>query len=141
MIKTLKKLPIVTKLVYLLTLILFILWVIPTILSYMNNLNEYKERTQALNNISSKYAINDETKEFSQEQFKEDTKKLFSQVVIKKVDEKNYKINIKMKQENLKSFNSFLETFSLRYYAKVTQPLEFKVKDEMINLTMTVQAF
>ena len=136
-----KKIPLVTKLVYLFTLILFILWVIPTILSYMNNLNEYKERTQELNNISSKYAINGETKEFSQEQFKEDTKQIFSQVVIKELEEKNYKINIKMKQENLKSFNSFLETLSLRYYVKVTQPLEFNVKDEIINLTMTVQAF
>ncbi len=141
MIKTLKKLPLVTKLIYLLTLVLFISWVIPTIFSYMSDLNEYKERTQAFNNISSRYAITTESKIFSEVNFKADTKALFSQVSVKELGEKNYKINIKMKQENLKSFKSFLETLSLRYYVKVTQPLEFNVKDEMINLTMTVQAF
>jgi len=141
MIKTLKKLPLVTKLIYLLTLVLFISWVIPTIFSYMSDLNEYKERTQTFNNISSRYAITTESKIFSEVNFKADTKALFSQVSVKELGEKNYKINIKMKQENLKSFKSFLETLSLRYYVKVTQPLEFNVKDEMINLTMTVQAF
>ena len=141
MFKSIKKLPIITKLLYLLTLIIFIIWVIPSIILYMTNLNNYETRTQALNNVSSKYAITAQTKKFSEANFKEDNKLLFSQVEIKKLDEKSYRIDINMKKENLKSFKKFLETLSLRYYLKVSKPLEFKIKNELITVKIMVETF
>lgn len=140
MSETLKKIPLITKFLYLLAIILLIAWVVPTIITYINNTNGYKEHHQEIQKASSRYAITAPTKEFSTKVFKEETKSLFSKVDIKELGQKKYEVHIQIKKEDLKKLKGFIETISLRYYVEIIQPLKLDAKEETINLKMTLKA-
>lgn len=140
MLETLKKIPLITKLVYLLTIIILIAWVIPTALTYISNMDGYKQSNEEFKKASSKYAITAPTQAFSRKIFMEETKPLFSKVDIKELGEKKYEVHIQIKKEDLKKLKGFIETISLRYYVEIIQPLELDAQEEIINLKMRLKA-
>jgi len=140
MSETLKKIPLINKLVYLLAIIILIAWVVPNIITYINNMEGYKEHNQELQKASSKYAITAPTKAFSPTVFQEEIKPLFSKVNITELGQKKYEVAIQIKKEDLKKLKGFIETISLRYYVEIIQPLKLDAKEETINLKMMLKA-
>ncbi|CAA6827479.1 MAG: Unknown protein, partial [uncultured Sulfurovum sp.] len=113
MLEKFKNTSLVTKLLYLLALILFVAWVIPQMSSYYSSVNSYEQHLQELRNTSSKHGINEKPRKFSEALFKKDTELLFSKVTTQPLEEKQYIINIQLKKEDLKKFHTFLDTLSL----------------------------
>ena len=137
----LKNTSFITKLLYLLALIIFIAWIIPTMNTYYSNINTYKENKEKLNNLAIKHSLSTETQKFSTKVFKQKSELLFSKVEIKDIGEKIYEVHITMKKEDLKSFHTFIETISLRYYVEITKELELTTEDEVITAKMILKAF
>ena len=136
MLESLKNQSIVTKTLYLLALLLFILWVIPSMVSYYSDMEQYKSSQQEIVKLASKYGVDSQTQPFSQEQFYKDTDKIFEKVTVKKLDEKRY--SIEMKREDLNSFYNFINTLSLRYYVQIDGELKFKAKDDIVNVSFII---
>ena len=138
MLENLKNQSIVTKILYLLALLLFVFWVIPSMVSYYSDMENYKESKQEIVKVSSKYGLDVNTKVFNQEMFQENTEKIFQKVTVEKLDEKRYIINITMKKENLKNFHNFIDTLSLRYYVQIDGELKFIAKDDTVNVSFII---
>jgi len=138
MVEKFKNTSIVTKILYILALILFFAWVIPSMVSYYSNVNKYEKSVNEIEKISSKYALTSEAKPFTVEAFKESAKVLFSKVDINPLSTNRYEVSIKMKREDIKSFHTFVETLSLRYLVQIDGALEFKANDEDIEAKMTL---
>jgi len=135
----LKNLSLMTKLLYLLSIIVFVLWVIPQMKAYYTNINKYEKNLQALENISSNYGLELHTKKFSKALFQQNSELLFEKVTVEDSSNNTYLVNIKLKKEDLKSFYTFIETISLRYYVEIDENLEFKIDDDFINTTMILK--
>ena len=141
MLKKLKNLSIMTKLLYLFAFILFIVWVIPMMNTYYSNVNTYEKNMKEIKMVSEKYGISTHAKKFSETSFIQDTELLFSKVSLKNLGNSLYKVIIRMKKEDLKSFHTFIETLSLRYYVEIKNKLEFKTEDEEVTVKFTLKAF
>lgn len=140
MLTKLKNLSFMTKLLYLASIIVFALWVIPQMQTYYTNVNKYKQRVQALENISTNYNIELNTKEFSKELFKKNSELLFEKVEIDDLDDGTHRVNISIKKEDLKSFHTFLETLALKYYVEIEEDLLFQIEAETIKIRMMLKA-
>jgi len=138
MLKNLKNQSMVTKVLYLLSLLLFILWVIPSMVSYYSDMEHYKRSKQEVTKLLSKYGVDGETQLFTKELFQKNTEKSFKKVTVQKLDEKRYYIKIEMKREDLKNFHNFIDTLSLHYYVQIEGELKFKAKDDTVNAFFTV---
>lgn len=141
MLEKFKNTSLLTKLLYLLALIIFVAWVIPKMSSYYSSVNAYQQNSQALKTMASKHGISTNPQTFSAVLFKRESELLFSKVSIANLEDKQYKVNITMKKEDLKTFHSFIETISLKYYVKIVNDLEFTSDDETVNVQMILEAF
>ena len=141
MLNKLKNLSIMTKLLYLFAFILFIVWIIPMMNTYYANVNAYEKNMKEIKMVSEKYGISTHAKKFSETSFTQDTELLFSKVSLKNMGDSLYEVNIRMKKEDLKSFHTFIETLSLRYYVEIKNKLEFKTEDEEVTVKFTLKAF
>jgi hypothetical protein len=141
MLEKIKSSSLMTKLLYIFAFILFAVWVLPKISSYYTNVNSYQQSIQELESISSKHGLSIKTQKFSESSFKQTIELLFSKVEIKNLDEELYAVHITMKKEDLKSFHTFIETLSLRYYVEIKDDIEFKTEAETVNVVMTLKTF
>ena len=133
MLENFKNQSIVTKVLYLLALLLFIAWVIPSMVSYYSDMEHYKGSQQEVAKLSSQYGVEVETQIFTKERFQKNTESIFEKVTVEQIDAKRYKINIAMKREDLKNFHKFIDTLSLHYYVKIEGALMFKAKENVVN--------
>ena len=138
MLENLKNQSMVTKVLYLFALLLFILWVIPSMVSYYSDMEQYKGSQREIAKLSSKYAVDADTQRFSKELFQQNTETIFEKVTVKKLDENRYSIDIEMKREDLKNFHNFIDTLSLRYYVQLEGELKFKAKDDTVNASFVI---
>lgn len=141
MLESIKKPSLLTKILYVIALILFIIWVIPTISSYYTKVSSYEKNLKELNTMAAKQGINVKTQKFSITSFKKDNASLFQKIDITQVDENLYAVNMTIKKEKLEKFYTFLNTISLHYYVEVQNKLEFRSKDKIINIKMKLRAF
>ncbi len=139
MLETLKKQSTVTKILYLLAILIFLGWVIPTMLTYYSNVNRYEKNQKSIEKLFQEYGLKSETKLFNKELFKEETEQLFKKVNVSELDSNRYKIEINLKKENLKSFHNFIDTLSLRYFVQIEGDLNFKAKDETITVSFIIE--
>ena len=138
MLENLKNQSMVTKVLYLLALLLFILWVIPSMVSYYSDMEHYKGSQREISKLASKYGVNSNTQLFTKKLFEKNTEKIFENVTVTKLDEKRYIIQIEMKREDLKNFHNFIDTLSLRYYIQIDGELKFEAKDDVVDASFTV---
>ena len=141
MLNTIKSSSLFTKLLYITAFVLFIVWILPTISGYYTAVNNYKESVKELESFSTQHGVSAETQKFSESAFKYNTELLFSKVEIKNLGAKLYKVNIKMKKEDLKSFHAFIESIALRYYVEIKDAIQFTSQEENINVKMILEAF
>ncbi len=141
MFETVKNSSLMTKLLYLLALILFVIWVLPQINAYYTHLNEYEKVYKELQDIAKKHNIELKTTKFSQSTFKQESEQLFDKVKVKQLDTQQYEVTIKTQQAKLKKFYTFIETLPLHYYAEAKEALVFTAKEGDITIKMRLQAF
>jgi len=136
MLEKFKQTSLVTKILYLLAIVLFLVWVIPSMVNYYSNVNEYEKSLQEIHVTATKYSLNDDAKPFTADGFKANTETLFSNVVVSSSGDNRHEVTIKMKREDIKKFHTFVETLSLRYLVKIEDALEFKANDDNIEAKM-----
>jgi len=137
-----KKISTITKLFYLLALLLFLAWVVPSIMSYYNNVKTYQKRSKKIESLASKYELSTQGEKFSEASFLKYLQSLFSKVTLKPLTQKNkYELTITLRPEELKKFYDFIETLSLRYRVKLKENLSFNVKNKLITAKMQLTAF
>ncbi len=140
MLSKFTSLSIITKLLYLLALLLFIVWVIPQMSNYYTNVNKYEQNKQKIDALSLKYGLSSEAQIFTEQAFKTNSELLFSKVDIIHLHDKTYVAHIQMKKDKLDTFHTFLESLSLKYYVQIKDTLEFTTEDEIITIKMTLEA-
>jgi len=138
MLENLKNIPILTKLLYLLALLFFALWVVPSMSAYYSEVNDYQNNIAEIEQSVTKYGLENNTKEFSADKFKQNAELLFDAVDVQSLSEGKYKVTMKMKKEDIKKFHTFLEKISLRFYVKVVGALEFNSKEKELEVKMTL---
>jgi len=138
MLEKFKNIPLMTKILYLFTVVLFLVWFIPSMLNYYSKVNEYDKKLQEVQNEASKYSVTLKTKPFDLDVFKESADALFSKVVVNSKGDHKHKVMIKIKREDIKKLHTFIETLSLRYLVKIEGALKFKADDEGIQASMTL---
>jgi len=141
MLSGLKNLSLLSKIVFLLSLVLLFIWVIPNMVNYYKNVQKYELKVKELKKLSMKSDINGEAKIFNSQEFKHDLEERFSKVEIASDKDKIYQVTIEMSKDKIDEFNDFLETLSLRYLVKVNGALEFSEQDKNLEVKMTLQSF
>jgi hypothetical protein len=137
-----KKIPTITKIFYLLALLLFLAWVVPSIMSYYNHLKSYQKSSKEIQSLASQHDLSIQGEKFSEASFRKYLQSLFSKATLKPLTQKNkYELTIKLKPEELKKFYNFLETLSLRFRVKLKENLSFDIKDKIITAKMQLTAF
>lgn len=137
MLKGLKKLSLMSKVLFLLSLVVLFIWVIPKMVNYYENVHKYEAKVKALHQISSQYGIAGEAQPFTIELFKKDTASLASKVMVESPEDKVYNLTMYIDKDKISNFNSFLETLSLRYLIKIDGALQFEEKDKALEVKMT----
>jgi len=139
MLAGLKQLPLVSKILFALSLVILLAWVIPTMVNYLKNVKAQEEQIIQLTKSSSKYGITENAKNFNKDSFIEDASKNVSKASVKFLDDKSYAIQLEVEKDKINNFNTFLETLSLRYLVKIVSPITFKEQDKLIEIKMTIQ--
>ena len=140
MLAGLKQLSLVSKIIFIISLIILFAWVIPTMVNYFKNVQTQEQQVVELQKNSSKYGISaGNTKKFNEESFIQDALNSVSKASVKSLDDKSYALKVEVEKGKIGDFNKFLESLSLRYLVKVTSPITFKEQDKHIEVTMTIQ--
>jgi hypothetical protein len=140
MLAGLKQLPLVSKIIFIISLVILFAWVIPTMVNYFKNVQDQEQQVLELQKNFSKYGIKSEdTKVFNKENFIQDALDYVSKASVDSLDDKSYSLKLEVDKGKIGDFNKFLETLSLRYLIKVTSPLKFEEKDKYIEVKTTIQ--
>jgi hypothetical protein len=140
MLTGLKQLPLISKVIFIISLIILFVWVIPTMVNYFKNVQAQEQQVTELQKNSSKYGITTgDTKKFNEESFIQDALDNVSKASVVSLDDKSHALRLEIEKAKIGDFNKFLETLSLRYLVKVTSPITFKEKDKFIEVKMTIQ--
>ncbi|MBU1668821.1 hypothetical protein KKC13_10425 [bacterium] len=137
MLAGLKKLSLMSKILFLLSLVVLFIWVIPKMVNYYENVHKYEAKVKELQQIGSQYGIAGEAQPFTIELFKKDTASLSSKVIVESPEDKVYNLTMHIDKDKISNFNSFLETLSLRYLVKIDGALQFEEKDKVLEVKMT----
>jgi len=137
-----KKLSTITKIFYLFALLLFLAWVVPSIMSYYSNVKTYQKSSKKIASLASQYELSTQGEKFSKASFLKYVQSRFSKATLRPLTQKNkYELTISLKPEELKKFYNFIETLSLRFRVKLKENLNFNVKNKIITAKMQLTAF
>ncbi len=135
-----KSLSPITKFLFIVSLLLLFLWVIPRMLSYYKNEKLYNQKVTELEKLDTR-EINSDAKIFHAEVFRIDAETYFDKVTVKSIPNNKYKINITFKKDALPRFHSFLKDLSLNYRVALDDKLIYKDINKSLQVTMIVKPF
>ena len=135
-------LSLLSKLLIILSLLLLFLWVVPTVLSYYKNLNQYNSKKSSLHEVNVKHGITEMAEKFNIEKFKADSSIHFLAVRVDSQKEGEHQISIDVEKDKIKLLNSFIETLALRYLVSIeNNELKLEEKDKLLVATFTLKEF
>lgn len=133
----LKKISLLSKILFVLSLVVLFIWVIPKMVNYYENVHQYEIKVKELEKISAQHDVTEEAKPFNLELFKQETAILSSNVLVESPEEKVYNLTIYLDKDKISNFNNFLKTLSLRYLVKIDGALRFEEKEKVLEVKMT----
>jgi len=128
-----------TKIWFVVSLLILFAWVIPTMVSYYKNQKLYNQKEELLNNLDYREGAQLEAKPFHSEVFKNDAKKYFEKVEVSSMDNDAYEVHIAMDKAKIGMFSSFLKNLSMDYAVRVEDGILFEDSNESINITMILK--
>lgn len=139
MLAELKQLPLLSKIIFVLSLILLFIWVIPNMFEYYKNVKILEQKEQYFKKVKMQYDIVGEAKKFDVKEFKEDVQRFTSNVELVPNAKDEYTVQITLDKSNIYEFNSLLESLSLRYLVKIIAPLEFSQKEKQLQIKLILK--
>ena len=135
-------LSLISKVVFTVSLLVLFIWVVPNVVSYYKNVDNYNVKKSKLNEVSSKHHIEESAKVFSIEVFKKETASLFTDVNIEVSETNVYNLTVQVDKNKIKNFNTFIETLPLRYLVVVKDnELRLEEKEQIVEIKFTLEAF
>jgi len=135
-----KSLSPMTKIIFVVSLLLLFLWVIPTMFSYYKNEKLYNQKIVELEKLDTR-EVNSEAKRFHAEVFKIDAENYFDKVSVTSIPNNKYKIDILFMKEAIPKFHVFLRDLSLNYRVVLDDKLVYKDVNKSLQVTMIVKPF
>ncbi|MCK4441102.1 MAG: hypothetical protein KAU90_03790 [Sulfurovaceae bacterium] len=135
-----KSLSPMTKILFVVSLLLLFLWVIPTMISYYKNEKIYNQKSSELEKLDTR-EVNSEVKRFHTEVFKIDAETYFDKVSVTSIPNNKYKIIINFIKDDLPKFHAFLRDLSLNYRVSIDDNLIYKDVNKSLQVTMIVKPF
>ena len=136
----LKSLSPMSKISFVISLLLLFLWVIPTIVSYYKNEKLYNQKVIELKKLDTR-EITSDTKIFHSEVFRIDAETYFDKVAVTSIPNNKYKIKITFAKEALPKFHAFLKDLSLNYKVSVDDNLVYEDINKSLQVTMKIKPF
>ncbi len=134
--KKIKSISPMTKLWFLISLLVLGLWVVPTMVSFYKNQKIYNTKTALLNSLDHREGAQLEAKPFHSEVFRQDAEEYFDKVEVSSVENDDYEVIVHVKQQDLNTFHTFIKNLSMDYAIKIENE-ELIYRD--INGTMSVK--
>jgi len=130
----------IPKLLFMGSLVLLFVWVIPKILNHYQNIKSYDSKKSELEETYRKYNIVDKAKKFSLEIFKKETESIFSDVRVESKEGKDYMVTLQVDKNKIQKINSFIESLSMHYLVKIkNSELKFEEKNQVIEVQFILE--
>jgi uncharacterized membrane protein YhiD involved in acid resistance len=129
-----------TKLLFIGSLALLFVWVVPKVANYYQNIKSYNSKKSELEESYRKYNIADKAEKFTVESFKKEAEAIFSDVNVKPESEHEYRVTIQVDKNKLQTINRFIESLSLHYLVKIkNNELTFEDKEPLIEVKFILE--
>jgi uncharacterized protein YaeQ len=130
----------ITKLLFIGSLLLLFVWVIPKMVTHYQNIKSYESKKNELEETYHKYNIVDKAQKFTLESFKKETESIFSDVHVESQSEHEYMVTLQVDKNKIKKINNFIESLSLRYLVKVKESeLKFEEKKQVLEVQFILE--
>ena len=139
--KKLKAISPMTKIWFVISLLILFLWVIPTMISFYKKEKIYNNKAQELSVLDTREGAHLEAKAFHAGLFKADAKRYFSSVEVTAIANNAYEVKIVMEKSKITTFNSFLKKISLEYAVGIEDNITFKEVDDSISVEMLLKPY
>jgi len=130
----------ITKIWFIISLLVLLLWVIPNMVSYYKNQKIYTQKLSQIEELDKRENRLD-VKKFHSEVFKTDAKKYFDKIEVTSASNNTYKITLLFKKEALPKFHSFLKDISLNYKVSVEDKILYREVNKSMRVDMIVKPF
>ncbi len=139
--KKLKTISPMTKILFVVSLLVLLLWVIPTMVSFYKKEKTYNSKVQKLTVLDKREGTRVEAKAFHVGMFKKDAERYFSSVEVNSIDNNAYAVEIVMEKSQISTFNAFLKKISLEYLIGIEDNLIFKDVNDSMSVKMVLEPY
>jgi len=136
------KLSLINKLLIIFSFLLLFLWLIPNMVNYYENLNQYNSKKSSLKEVNLKHGVTKEAQKFNSKLFKSEVSTLFKEVLVVSMSEGKHHVAVQLEKDKIKTFNSFIESLALHYFVSIeNNELKFEEKNKILEVTFTLKEF
>ena len=130
----------IPKLLFIASLVLLFIWVVPKMLNHYQNIKNYDNKKNELEETYRKYNIVDKAQKFNLEAFKKETESIFSDVRVEPKEENQYTVTLQVDKNKIEKINSFIESLSLHFLVKIkNNELKFEEKKQAIEVQFILE--
>ena len=137
----LKKILPITKICFVISLLVLFLWSIPTMVSYYKNKKLYENRVEQLNRLDQRTGGHLDAKPFHSEVFRVDAENYFNSVKVMSVQDNAYEVIIIINKEKISDFHTFLENISLNYAVNVNNDIDYEEVNKSMRIKMVIKPY
>ena len=137
----LKRISPMTKIWFVVSLLILLLWVIPTMVSFYKKQKIYNSKVQELTVLDKREGTRAEAKAFHVGVFKKDAERYFSSVEVNSIANNAYEVDIMMEKSQVSTFNSFLKKISLEYIIGIEDNLLFNEINDSMSVKMVLKPY
>jgi hypothetical protein len=130
----------ITKVWFVISLLVLLLWVVPNMVSYYKSQKIYNQKVSQIEKIDKRENRLD-IKNFHSEVFKLDAKKYFNKVEVVSTPNDSYNVTILFAKEALPKFHTFLKDISLNYRVSIEDSLVYEDVNKSIRVNIVVKPF
>ncbi len=134
----LKSISPMTAIWFVVSLLVLLLWVIPTMVSYYKNQKIYNQKVEILNTLDHREGAQLEAKPFHSEVFRLDAEKYFDKVEVTSVANDKYEVLIHLNKVKLDAFYDFLKNLSLNYAVSIDDNLIYEDNNDSMHVKMVI---
>jgi hypothetical protein len=130
-----------SKVWFVVALLILLLWVIPTMVSFYKKQKIYDKKVQELQVLDKREGVHSEAKVFHVGVFKKDAERYFSSVEVDSIANNAYEVEMVMEKSQIQVFNAFLKKISLDYAIALEDNLLFKEVNDSMSVKMVLKPY
>ncbi len=136
-----KTISLMSKVWFVVALLILLLWVIPTMVSFYKKQKVYDKKIEELQVLDKREGVHSEAKVFHIGVFKKDAGRYFSTVEVDSIANNSYAVKIVMEKSQVQLFNAFLKKISLDYAVALEDNLLFKEINDSMSVKMVLKPY